>query len=426
MAYTCTLKQNNAALASCSQEELLRYILARDNLSLDGVVSDYMTIRKEQILTNHPYTIFESKDGRYRTYVKDPTMSNGRRMIVKSSREDLENAVVEHYISMSDDMFSENATLASLYPDWIEYKALHVEYPTINRVKKDWKRYYEGAAIVNKPISKITKLDLDEWIHKMIKEYDMDYHQYGNFSLIIRQELEYAVDRGIIDSNPFLSVRIDKKRVLRAEHKKPDETQVFTLEELEFIYECAEKDFSENRRPKHKLVPLAVQFLFQTGLRLCEVAALRYEDIDGDEIIVRRMVRYPGGEIIDSTKGTFGDRRVPLTPKALELIDVAKKKQEVSGQKNMKYIFVMSGDPIHTYLAIQKAFAKYCKELEIQQRGPHKARKTYISELLEFGININTVRAIAGHKDEHTTFNNYCYDRKTKSERNAQVIAAIQ
>ncbi len=426
MAYTCTLKQNNAALASCSQEELLRYILARDNLSLDGVVSDYMKIRKEQILTNHPYTIFESKDGRYRTYVKDPTMSNGRRMIVKSSREDLENAVVEHYISMSDDMFSENATLASLYPDWIEYKALHVEYPTINRVKKDWKRYYEGAAIVNKPICKITKLDLDEWIHKMIKEYDMDYHQYGNFSLIIRQELEYAVDRGIIDSNPFLSVRIDKKRVLRAEHKKPDETQVFTLEELEFIYECAEKDFSENRRPKHKLVPLAVQFLFQTGLRLCEVAALRYEDIDGDEIIVRRMVRYPGGEIIDSTKGTFGDRRVPLTPKALELIDVAKKKQEVSGQKNMKYIFVMSGDPIHTYLAIQKAFAKYCKELEIQQRGPHKARKTYISELLEFGININTVRAIAGHKDEHTTFNNYCYDRKTKSERNAQVIAAIQ
>lgn len=426
MAANNTTLQMMPASASCSQEELLHFVLGRANLSLDGVVSDYMKVRKEQILANHPYTVFESKDGRYRTYIKDPTMINGRRMIVKSSREKLEDAIMEHYISMNDDLISANATLASLYPDWIEYKALHVEYPTINRVKKDWKRYYEGAAIVNKPISKITKLDLDEWIHKMIKEYDMDYHQYGNFSLIIRQELEYAVDRGIIDSNPFLSVKIDKKRVLRAEHKKPDETQVFTLEELEFIYECAEKDFLNDRRPKHKLVPLAVQFLFQTGLRLCEVAALRYEDIDGDEIIVRRMVRYPGGEIIESTKGTFGDRRVPLTPKALELIDTARKKQKDSEQKDMEYIFVMSGDPIHTYLAIQKAFAKYCKELEIQQRGPHKARKTYISELLDSGININTVRAIAGHKDEHTTFNNYCYDRKTKSERNAQVIAAIQ
>lgn len=78
------------------------------------------------------------------------------------------------------------------------------------------------------------------------------------------------------------------------------------------------------------------------------------------------------------------------------------------------------------YLAIQKAFTTYCRELKILKRGPHKARKTYISELLDYGVNINTVRAIAGHKDEHTTFNNYCFDRKTKSERDAQVIAAIQ
>ena len=426
MAYAGTLKKNIAASSSCSQEELLRYILERDNLSLDGVVSDYMKVRKEQILANHPYTIFQSKDGRYRTYIKDPSMSSGRRMIAKSSREKLEDAIVEQYNAMSEDLISANTTLASLYPDWIEYKALHVEYTTINRVKKDWKRYYEDAAIVSKPICSISKLDLDEWIHRMIKKYDMDYHQYGNFSLILRQELDYAVDRGIIDSNPFLSVRIDKKRVLRAEHKKADETQVFTPEELEFIYRCAEKDFLANSRPKHKLVPLAVQFLFQTGLRLCEIASLRYEDIDDDEIIVRRMVRYPGGEIIDSTKGTFGDRRVPLTPKALELIDIARKKQKDNGQEDMQYIFVMAGGPIHLYLAIQKAFAKYCKQLDIQQRGPHKARKTYISELLDSGININTVRSVAGHKDEHTTFNNYCYDRKTKTERNAQIIAAIQ
>jgi DNA topoisomerase-1 len=36
------------------------------------------------------------------------------------------------------------------------------------------------------------------------------------------------------------------------------------------------------------------------------------------------------------------------------------------------------------------------------------------------------VPILCRHKDEHTTFNNYCYDRKTKPERNAQVIAAIQ
>ena len=38
MAYAGTIKQNIASSSSCSQEELLRYILERDNLSLDGVV----------------------------------------------------------------------------------------------------------------------------------------------------------------------------------------------------------------------------------------------------------------------------------------------------------------------------------------------------------------------------------------------------
>ena len=364
MAYAGTLKKNIATSSSCSQEELLRYILERDNLSLDGVVSDYMKVRKEQILANHPYTIFQSKDGRYRTYIKDPSMSSGRRMIAKSSRGKLEDAIVEQYNAMSEDLISANTTLASLYPDWIEYKALHVEYTTINRVKKDWKRYYEDAAIVSKPICSISKLDLDEWIHRMIKKYDMDYHQYGNFSLILRQELDYAVDRGIIDSNPFLSVRIDKKRVLRAEHKKADETQVFTPEELEFIYRCAEKDFLANNRPKHKLVPLAVQFLFQTGLRLCEIASLRYEDIDDDEIIVRRMVRYPGGEIIDSTKGTFGDRRVPLTPKALELISIARKKQKDNGQEDMQYIWTMVRKTCSIFLLWQVALYTYTSQFK--------------------------------------------------------------
>ena len=420
------ISDHNIISYSPDSKDILRFLVDNDNLDLDGVVSDYMKLRKERILANHPYSIFLSNDGRYRTYVKDSSKSNGRRMIVKSSLNMLEDTIVEYYLSASNEALAVNVSLATLYPEWIRYKALHVEETTIDRVKKDWKRYYEKSAIVHKPICDITKLDLDEWVHAMIKTYNMDKHQYGNFSLILRQELDYAVDRGLINGNPFLSVTVDKKRVLRKEHKKSDESQVFTSYELESIYECARKDFIRNHRPKHKLVPLAVQFLFQTGLRLGEVAALKYEDIDCNEMIVRRMVRYPRGDILDSTKGTYGDRTVPLTPKAQAMIKIARKKQEEYGLNDMEYIFVMNGAPIYTYLAIQKAFTTYCRELKILKRGPHKARKTYISELLDYGVNINTVRAIAGHKDEHTTFNNYCFDRKTKSERDAQVIAAIQ
>ncbi len=41
----------------------------------------------------------------------------------------------------------------------------------------------------------------------------------------------------------------------------------------------------------------------------------------------------------------------------------------------------------------------------------HKIRKTYISALIDSGSNINEIRKLAGHKDERTTYNNYCYNQ---------------
>lgn len=409
-------------LSTSEKNELLRFILERDNLTLDGVAKEYMAKRKEKILANHPYAISEGSDGRFRTYIKDESMKSGRRMIVKSSREKLEDELVEYYSST----LGENRSLTDLFPEFIEYKALHVEVTTIDRVRKDWKRYYEGSDIAQKPIREITKLDLDQFVHRTIKKFNMDRHQYGNFSLILRQELNYAVDLGIIDDNPFSHVTVIKQRVLREEKKKPDETQVFGSEELDRIYEQASEDFRRSRRTKHKLAPLGVMFLFQTGLRLGEVSALKFDDVKDDEVIVRRTVQWPRGDILDSTKGTYGDRTVPLTPKAKALINIAKHVHEERSDIDAEYIFVTAGEPIHVYQAIQRAFLQYCRALDICERGPHKARKTYISQLLDAGVNINTVRSVAGHKDEKTTLNNYCYDRKVKAARNAQVIAAIQ
>lgn len=59
----------------------------------------------------------------------------------------------------------------------------------------------------------------------------MNAHKYGNFSVILRQMLEFAVDSEIIEKNLFLDVRINRRRVLVPEVKKPDHTQVFTKSE---------------------------------------------------------------------------------------------------------------------------------------------------------------------------------------------------
>ena len=423
MATTNTSQQMMPASASFSDTEILSYLQQNGTIDLRGVQEEMRNARRKKILTQHCYTIYQGKDGRWYSYL--PIEGKGRKKIVKPTREKLEDQICEFYESFDKDDLINSMTLRRLYPSWLEYKALHVTDATIIRVKKDWKRYYENSKIVDVPLCKIRKIDLDVWIHQMIREHGMGKHQYGNFSLILKQELEYAVDLDIIADNPFRHVKIDRKRVLVPELKKPDSTQVFTREEEKLLIDHAWEAYRSRKNYVQRFVPLALIFMFYTGLRVGEIAALKFDDIDGDVIHIRRMVRYANGEIIDHTKGSFGVREVPLIPAAREIVDcIFARRKEIRLPTN-SYIFCPNERPLNTYTAIQKSFTQYCRELGIDERSAHKARKTYVSALIGGGINLNTVRQIAGHKDERTTLNNYLYDRSSDDERNALIAAAL-
>lgn len=399
--------------ASYSSDDILSFLESNGNIDLRDVEERMRKARKESILKNHPYKIYQGKDGRWRTHLPDKDKSEGRKVIVKTHLDDLEQMICDHYEATHADKLKELCSLQDLYPSWLEYKSLHVEATTIMRIEKDWRKYYRDSDLVKKPICKITKTELDSWVHKNIRDHEMNKHKFGNFSLIIRQMLDYAVDNGIVENNLFESIRIDKKRVLKPERKKPDHTQVFNVDEEALMIGRALDSFEKKENYIQQLAPLALVFIFYTGLRIGEVSALRYEDIHGDNLIVSRAVRFPDGKITDHTKGTFGDREIPLIPAAKEIISATKQRRHEIGLDTKGYIFCPNESPLTTYKAIQHAITKYCEQLEIEKRSTHKIRKTMISRMYDGGINPNTVRKIAGHMDERTTLSNYCYDRSS-------------
>ena len=93
----------------------------------------------------------------------------------------------------------------------------------------------------------------------------MNAHQYGNFSAIIRQLLDFAVDSEIINKNLFLDVKVNRRRVLVPEVKKPDHTQVFTKAEENMIVDRAWTAFRKNENYVQWYTPLAIIFMFYTG-----------------------------------------------------------------------------------------------------------------------------------------------------------------
>ena len=108
---------------------------------------------------------------------------------------------------------------------------------------------------------------------------------------------------------------------------------------------------------------------------------------------------------MEHTKGAEGDRFVPLPEAARDIIRTAKAKQQEYGTPDDGYIFSSTEDPL--------------------PYQPHKARKTYISALIDEGLNLNSVREFVGHTDERTTLHNYCFDRSNDDERLALVEKAL-
>lgn len=58
-----------------------------------------------------------------------------------------------------------------------------------------------------------------------------------------------------------------------------------------------------------------------------------------------------------------------------------------------------------------------CEEAGIGiKKSSHKISKTFISSLFATGLNMDKIREIAGHEDERTSLNNYCFETKTDKE----------
>ena len=118
-------------------------------------------------------------------------------------------------------------TLETIYPEWLQYFSMHTnKSASVKRYTSEWARYYKNDAIIKYPIKQLDKLILDEWVHKMIKAYNMTKKQYYTMSYILRHCMIYAEEKGYINQNVFSSIKIESK-MFRKEQKKSDETQVY-------------------------------------------------------------------------------------------------------------------------------------------------------------------------------------------------------
>lgn len=407
-----------------SADDILSTIYEEGILDEDGV---RLIMRKKHlqfVLSHHEHKIWQSADGRWKTYITDEE-SGKRKQISRESREDLEDFLYDKYLAEDEELAKKRATMESLYDDWAEYKSLFVSESTIKRDRNTWKALYKDAPIVKKPLVSVTKTELERWLLSVIRSKNMNSHQFNNFISVIRQLMAYAEEIGIIDSNPVEKIRIQKKRILKPEIKGPTITQVFMEDERQLLIKYAMEQYNKHRDTVQIFTSLAIAFLLYVPLRRGELVALRFDDLDGNRLILTDSYSHDMKCLKGRLKDIEGWRTMDVVPPALEIIERIRQERIRLGMPTDGCIFTVNEKYGSLYSALGKSINKYCDEIGIPRRSLHKTRKTCASKMHADGVNDLIIQAQLGHKDLRTTFNSYCYDVTTDAERYRAISASL-
>lgn len=154
---------------------------------------------------------------------------------------------------------------------------------------------------------------------------------------------------------------------------------------------------------KHKY--FGVLLCLYTGLRIGEVVALKWNDIDlkkGMLSVNKTCYDTPEGLVFDDPKTVHSRRIIPL-PR--QIMPILREKRKTS-----KSDFVVSekGKPV-SVRSFQRSFELLLKRHRIEHRGFHSLRHTFATRALESGMDVKTLSEILGHKNPSITLIRYAH-----------------
>lgn len=196
----------------------------------------------------------------------------------------------------------------------------------------------------------------------------------------LAQILDMAVDRGAIAINPARAI----KRYKETKTRKP---RSLTRDEIKNLLGTA---VLEKRILAGIAYPIIATYLY-TGMRRSELLWLEKEDIDVD---ARRITIQ---EKLDFTTKWGESRVIGLSDRLLRILTPFLKQE---GR------FLFGGhQPVLTMAGATHGFKKIVRLAKLPETITlHSLRHTYITHLLEAGINPRRVQELAGHKDLATTW----------------------
>ena len=217
-------------------------------------------------------------------------------------------------------------------------------------------------------IDKITPLNIEEFKAKKQAEGKCN-KSINNYLGMLGKCLNCAEEWDLIDKAP----RIKPLKV------PPQKFRFFTEEKYNQILEEAKKIDEEFYE--------MVLFTLRTGVRVGELKALKWEDIDfkNKNVTIKRS-------IVNGIIGSPKSNKIRTIPLAQDILEVLKAKKQTPNDSDLF-------NPQKSRFSLNRALNRVCKKLSFGVSSWHDLRHTFASKLSNNGVPLQVIQALLGHSD---------------------------
>lgn len=162
-----------------------------------------------------------------------------------------------------------------------------------------------------------------------------------------------------------------------------------------------------------------------TGLRLGEVCALKWADIDMEQMLLRvnrtvQRIEIKTGQtktalLETEPKSAFSLREIPIPQNLIDLLAPFKR-------EGTEYV-LCAGKPMEprTY---QNHFKAYLREIGGSDYNFHTLRHTFATNCIDSGMDIKSLSEILGHSDVQITLNRYVHPTMDTKRKHMNALSA--
>lgn len=333
---------------------------------------------------------------RYKDWTGQLRKSTKRGFDTKREAEDWLRSFLSQQSHSLDMKFSD---FVSIYMDDMKHRLR--EHTMIN------KRYLIDDKLLpyfgEKKMNEISVADIRTWQNTLIqKGFSQTYLKTINNQM--SAICNYAVRYYDLSCNPCRKAGSMGKA-------KADEMLIWTKEEFQEFSDCI---------MDKRVSWLAFQILFWTGIRIGELLALTWADVDSDAKVLRinkSYQRLKGKDIVTAPKTPKSIRNVNLPGFLVE--DIRDFQESLYDPQPEDPLLSVSKS------ALEKEMLRGCKLSGVKKIRIHDLRHSHASLLIELGFSAKEIAERLGHENVETTLNTYSHLYPDRQERLADRLEKL-